>query len=311
MRPIDHARPPSELIEALVGSLRAHAPITTTTEPTLAAAIRAALEPQGQLVRAQLVFRGCQAQALSEAKALALATAVEYFHLASLLYDDLPCMDNSIERRGQPCLHRTYGEATTILVALALINRAYALIHGVLCDLPAGIQVEARDCLEAAMGTTGIIGGQARDLGYATGVHSKREVLRIARKKTGALFLLSIYFPALLGQPNVNERRALRALCLYWGLGYQVIDDLNDVLSNPVETGKTSGRDQFLTRPNLALAIGIPDAHRQLARVFNLSIRALKQLEGKARWGYLAEFHHTYFEAAARRKGLFGARSAA
>jgi geranylgeranyl pyrophosphate synthase len=129
--------------------------------------------------------------------------------------------------------------------------------------------------------------------------------------KTGALFLLSIYLPALLGQPDVNERRALHALCLYWGLGYQVADDLNDVLANSVETGKTSGRDQMLDRPNLALAIGVPAARQQLTHLFMLSVRILKQLTETSRWNYLVEFQRSHFEELVRQKGLLGARSAA
>jgi geranylgeranyl pyrophosphate synthase len=220
-------------------------------------------------------------------------------------------MDNSTSRRGRPCLHRTYGEATTILAALALINRAYALIHEVFSRLPASAQSAGRNCLEVVMGADGIIGGQACDLNYSNGAHPKRDVLRIAKGKTGALFLLSIYLPALLGQPDVNELRALRALCLYWGLGYQVADDLNDVLANSVATGKTSGRDQMLNRPNLALAIGVPAARQQLTRLFVLSVRILKQLEGTDRWTYLVEFQRSHFEELVRQKGLLGARSAA
>jgi geranylgeranyl pyrophosphate synthase len=90
-----------------------------------------------------------------------------------------------------------------------------------------------------------------------------------------------------------------------------VADDLNDVLANSVATGKTSGRDQMLNRPNLALAIGVPAARQQLTRLFVLSVRILKQLEGTDRWTYLVEFQRSHFEELVRQKGLLGARSAA
>ena len=57
-----------------------------------------------------------------------LAMGLEYFHTASLVFDDLPFMDNAAERRGKPCLHVLFGEACATLAALALINRAYALV---------------------------------------------------------------------------------------------------------------------------------------------------------------------------------------
>jgi geranylgeranyl pyrophosphate synthase len=311
MRCIGNSIPASVLVPQLATALLAHSPASKTTEPNLAAALADALEHPGQLVRAQLVLRGALAQNLSESDALALATAVEYFHLASLLYDDLPCMDNSLVRRGRPCLHRIHGEATTILTALALINRAYSLINGLLVQQPPAIGVMANACVELALGTGGILEGQARDLRYSEQKWLPREVLRIAAKKTGALFLLSVYFPAVFGSPNQKERRLLRALCIYWGLAYHIMDDLNDVLSTNIDTGKTSGRDHALNRPNLALAVGVPKAKYRLARLLTLAARILQQVSHDRRWIHLQSFHHTYFSNPINQKALLGARSAA
>jgi geranylgeranyl pyrophosphate synthase len=307
--PLTTADPVGRLASALIE----HSPATPTTETQLASALANALETPGKLARAQLTLQGCRAQGLAEDDALALATAVEYFHLASLVLDDLPCMDNSMTRRGRPCLHRTHGDATTILTSLALINRAYALCHDVLSRRLASVQTAARACLENALGTEGIIGGQARDLRFGSSPQPAREVLRIAARKTGALFLLSIYLPAIFGQPSANERRALHALCIYWGLGYQVIDDLNDVLATSLDTGKTSGRDQALNRPNLALATSVPAARHRLAHLLTLSTHALKKLDKNGRWSYLMVFQRSHFELLVNQKVLpgAGARSAA
>ena len=56
------------------------------------------------------------------------AIAIECLHTASLVLDDLPAMDDARERRGRPTLHREIGEADAILVATALVSRAYALV---------------------------------------------------------------------------------------------------------------------------------------------------------------------------------------
>jgi len=302
---------PSDLVAKLTGALRKHSPATNSTEPNLSAALTDAIEQPGRLVRAQLVFLGCCAQKLREPDALALAAAVEYFHLASLLYDDLPCMDDSRSRRGRPCLHRVYGEATTILAALALVNRAYALIHDVLSTQPRGIRTAANACVEKVLGAGGILGGQARDLRYSEHPPSAREVLQIAVKKTSMLFQLAVYFPAIFGSPGPHERRALRGLCVYWGLMYQITDDLNDVLSTNIATGKTTGRDQSLNRPNLALATSVPQARNQLMRLLALADRTVQLLGQNSRWLHLVTFHHTYFSEFTRQKALLGARSAA
>ena len=77
-----------------------------------------------------------------------LAVALEYFHTASLLFDDLPCMDNALERRGAPCTHLVFGEEGAILTALALINRAYALTWRAVAGCPQARQAQALAFIE-------------------------------------------------------------------------------------------------------------------------------------------------------------------
>ena len=60
------------------------------------------------------------------------ACGVELLHLASLVADDLPCMDDDDERRGRPSLHRRYSESTALLASYALIAHGYELLAGVL-----------------------------------------------------------------------------------------------------------------------------------------------------------------------------------
>ncbi|WP_339492005.1 polyprenyl synthetase family protein [Pseudomonas rhizophila] len=56
--------------------------------------------------------------------ALDLGCAVELIHAASLVLDDMPCMDNASLRRGQPTVHLKFGEDVAILTAVALLSRA-------------------------------------------------------------------------------------------------------------------------------------------------------------------------------------------
>lgn len=57
------------------------------------------------------------------------AVAVELFHTASLIADDLPCMDNATERRGRPPIHQIYGEATALLVSYSFISGGYQMLE--------------------------------------------------------------------------------------------------------------------------------------------------------------------------------------
>ncbi len=296
-------------VDPIVVALREHSPVGVLTEPRLAAVLDQAVGNPGKLVRARLVHVAALTHGLDEDLALQLACAVEFYHLASLLLDDLPCMDDAELRRGLPCAHRVHGEAPTILAALALINRAYGLAGFALAGQPMQVRLAAMGCLDACLGVPGLVGGQARDLAFADSDRSEREIGRIAAAKTGALFWLAIYFPALLGQPDAEEGRRLKALCLYWGLAFQALDDLGDVrAAGSADTrGKTTGRDRALTRPNLALALGVPATIRRVTRLMDQAERALEALlERRPAWRYLSTFHHEFFVANAARVARHG-----
>ncbi|ATC64168.1 hypothetical protein CMV30_09480 [Nibricoccus aquaticus] len=290
-----HPAPADPDASLLLEALRENSPGHSAVEPHLRAALTDATANPGRLLRARLVFRAALTHGLDETDALTLACAVEYYHLASLLLDDLPCMDNADTRRGRVCTHRIHGDATAILAALALINRAYTLAAFSLSHLPSGLRLRAHATLDAALGTAGILGGQARDLRFATSDRSAREVAAIAAGKTGTLLTLAIYLPALLADPSSAELHHLKALCLYWGLAYQASDDIHDLLSNPATSGKTTGRDRALARPNLALALGIPAARRRLHRLARQASATLEKLSAfHPRWRYLADFQNAF-----------------
>src|SRR5882724_8177096 len=118
----------SELTQRLVRALTANLVASSGVEAHLGAVVIGALDNPGRLFRAMLVWRVATGLGSELELADSLACSVEYFHLASLLLDDLPCMDDATMRRGRPCPQLKHGDATVILASLALINRAYFLI---------------------------------------------------------------------------------------------------------------------------------------------------------------------------------------
>src|SRR6187551_2285314 len=118
----------SELFDQLATALVRHVSMDTAVEPRLRAAVAQIVNHPGKLLRAELVYKAAVGHGLSLDAAGRLACAVEYFHTASIVLDDLPCMDDATQRRGRTCIHRRHGDATAILASLTLINRAYALI---------------------------------------------------------------------------------------------------------------------------------------------------------------------------------------
>ena len=288
--------------DQVLRQLAVNSPCVPATEPHLSAALAETLARPGRLVRARLILQAAERHGVSAAAAMQLACALEYWHQASLILDDLPCMDDAERRRGISCLHRTHGEATAILAALALVNRAYSLVQRAYQAESAEVRQTACELVDLALGTAGILCGQAWDLRFSGGRHSSHEVGRIAWRKTGALLWLALSLPLLPSGAWQRERKTLRALAVYWALAYQAMDDLLDVSAPAGSSGKTAARDAALRRPNLALALGVPSAARKVGRLISLAETRLQLLcQSDAKWTYLADWHEWIFMARYRR----------
>ena len=270
------SNPPSE--QQLKQDFRAFLPLPGKLEGTLEQALEHVLRNHGSLVRPQIVVEMASACGLPEAAGNDLAIALEYFHTASLLFDDLPCMDDAQVRRGAPCVHRVYGEAGAILAALGLINRAYALAWRAVSVCPPDRQRTALGYLEQCLGVDGLLNGQSFDLHYKHLAHDRETAERIAVDKTVSLVRLAIVLPALLGGAAESELAWLEQASMCWGLSYQILDDLKDVLGSDAENGKTAARDALLDRPNVALIAGIPGALERLAQLLDEGEEALSRL---------------------------------
>jgi geranylgeranyl diphosphate synthase type II len=265
---------PKQLRAAFGGSL----PLPNDLEPKIESALRYVLENPGSLVRPQIVMQMSLAYGSSEKSASDLAIALEYFHTASLLFDDLPCMDNATQRRGIPCVHLIFGESGAILTALALINRAYALAWRAVSSCSPAQQSRGFAYIERYLGVGGLLNGQSLDLNFGALPDNQETTERIALGKTVSLIRLSVVLPAMLGGAPAHHVRLLERIAVCWGLSYQILDDLKDLLQSEGEAGKTVARDLSLVRPNTALAIGIPRANERLRRLIRLGDRALRCL---------------------------------
>jgi geranylgeranyl diphosphate synthase type II len=285
---------PDAMMARLQSAFRQRMTIPRQLEPALAAALDHILRHAGSMVRPRIVYRLAHAFPLPEEAALDLAIALEYFHTASLIFDDLPCMDNAVMRRGAPCVHVAFGEAVAILAALALINRAYALAWRAIASCPRGFRKPAEEYLEKHLGVLGLLNGQSLDLNYSRLPHTLDSTERVARGKTVSLISLTLVLPALAGGASSRELQLLDRVSTFWGLSYQIVDDLKDVLESPSNAGKTAGRDEFLDRPNTALAIGVPAAIERLTRLLRAGDRSLDALIAlRPALAFLREFRGT------------------
>jgi len=167
--------------------------------------------------------------------AMPVAAAVELVHAASLILDDLPSMDDAPLRRGRKTNHLVYGEAIAILAAFALLNLAYDTVA---TAYPGEQGRRIARLLADAIGSDGLIAGQAEDL-LATEQQISFETLeRIHRRKTGALFSAAATAGAMTAGASPDQIAAVAAYAKNLGLAFQIVDDLLDVEGDPAETGK-------------------------------------------------------------------------
>lgn len=210
-------------------------------------------------------------------RAVPAAAAIELVHASSLILDDLPSMDDAPLRRGRPSNHKEFGEAIAILAAFALLN----LAHGTVADAyEADLSRRLTTLLSDAVGTEGLVGGQAADL-LATDKSIGFEMLeRIHRGKTGALFVAAAVSGALTAGAGADAIAALTAFSKNLGLAFQIIDDLLDVAGDPAHTGKAVRGD---IRKTTFVSFSGVDGARLLAReLCETADRALQPFGSRA-----------------------------
>lgn len=231
--------------------------------PEVAAAVEDSLFAPAKRLRPVLslmvadLFRG------DPAAALPAGCAVEMVHTASLILDDLPSMDDASTRRGRPACHVAHGEANAILAAFALLNRAYEILAEGWPGAPAAATraAIARD-LARAVGTDGMVAGQARDVAMTGRALDFATLEFIHSRKTGALFTASAALGAAAAGASSGETASVVAYAKNLGLAFQVVDDLIDATGGALEAGKDVGQD--LRKTTFVSFSGVEGA-RQLA----------------------------------------------
>jgi len=153
--------------------------------------------------------------------ALDAAVAVELTHTASLVLDDLPCMDDSAQRRGRPATHRLVGPAGAILLSVGLLARSSELLAR---DRERGGEL----CGDwgRTVGLLGMAGGQAVDVASPGKVVGAAR--RLHREKSAALPAFALVAGARTARAPEPVRTELRAFGRGLGWAYQLLDDLQD-----------------------------------------------------------------------------------
>jgi geranylgeranyl diphosphate synthase type II len=231
-------------------------------------AVEYALFSGGKRLRPVLTLLGAELFGGRVEIMMPAACAVEFIHTSSLIFDDLPCMDNAAERRGVTSLHEKFGEGLAVLVAIGFLNASYGLIfvnHANLPERAIAAHAEIVECV----GASGMLGGQSIDLALAKGAGdvSSYENESVRNLKTSALMRLCLRVGAILAGANYIELASLSRFAELLGDAYQLSDDLIDLREDAAIFGgepKTFAIARGENSANLQLQKIVADAKRIL-----------------------------------------------
>lgn len=208
----------------------------------------------GKFFRPLLVFATGRLFSFKTETILPWAAAIEMIHTASLIHDDLPCMDNSFERRGKATTHRRFGESMALLAGDCFWIEAFQLISSYENNKNTKVWLSI---LCQATGFHGLMGGQALDLNTPTNP-SENYYKEMHFMKTGALITAAIEGVLALQDKTTEKTQRIREAAAYIGRAFQLSDDLQDKKekskSNFINTfGKTKAQKTLQDLSNKAL----------------------------------------------------------
>lgn len=181
----------------------------------------------GKRFRPVLALWAAEAAGGPAKRAIPWALAVEMVHAYSLIHDDLPCMDDDVERRGRPTNHVRYDESTALLAGDALLTEAFGLVARAYADRPE-VAVKLVALLSRAGGVRGMVGGQAIDLASEGKKISAEDLRKLHARKTGALIAASVEGAAIAAEGPAPAILAAGRYGATLGLAFQIADDLLD-----------------------------------------------------------------------------------
>lgn len=258
-------------------ALPRYMPATDGLQDTVARAMAYACADGGKRIRPVLTLEFCRLCGGDTAAAMPFAAAIEMIHSYSLVHDDLPCMDNSLLRRGRPSTHAVYGETMALLAGDGLLNLAFETMlsprnRG---SLPAERVLGAASALADAAGIEGMVGGQVIDL-QSEGKAVDLSVLEALQQgKTAALLIAACVMGARLAGADPEKEEAARVFGENVGLAFQMVDDILDVTATAEDLGKPVGSDADNEKTTYVSLLGLEETRRLAAARTAQAVQAL------------------------------------
>ena len=232
--PVDF--PDSALAAEVLDDLaRVQAWLSQTAHPgdeLLTETSRHLIKAGGKRFRAMLVLLAAQFCHPNDPRVIQAAAAIELTHLATLFHDDV--MDEAEVRRGHPSANSRWSNSIAILTGDFLFAQA----SRILADLgPEAIRIQAETFNRL------VAGQMAETIGPRPGQDPLEHYMYVITEKTGSLIATSGRFGAMFSGAPAEIAARIAVACEKLGVAWQLSDDVIDIASDSVQSGKTPGTD--------------------------------------------------------------------
>lgn len=244
----------------------------------------------GKRLRPVITLDICQSLCQNREQGLMMAFGIELVHTASIILDDMPCMDNDFYRRGQKSFHHHYNVTEAQIISTLLVEIAHKIFYRHFSHNSLNLSTMF-DILSKNLGINGIAHGQFLDLAKLDITDNKqtakkkldKETLKqLLNQKTTTLFEIAFTGGYLSGTNNIKNLSKIQEASEHFGLAFQIYDDFDDIEQDKKRL------ELNITDPNYVNNLGIEEAERdfkkhidsfrKLANELNLYSPILKEL---------------------------------
>ena len=193
------------------------------------------------------------------------AIGIELIHNASLIIDDLPCMDNDDYRRGKLSFHKKFSLYDAEFVSRIMLSTALKFIYLNFKSLNQKIFNLITKNIIDNLGINGATGGQLLDL-TPININSKKDLLdnfknkefvqELLDKKTSTFFEIAFIGGFVCGNGNLEHIEVIKSCARNFGLAFQLYDDFDDIEQDKLRI------DLGLNDPNYINNFGIKETKK-------------------------------------------------
>lgn len=249
-----------------------------TYEKRLRESMRYSLLAGGKRIRPILMLATYRLFKEDYEKCLPFAIGMEMIHNASLIHDDLPCIDDDDYRHGKPTNHKMYDECTALLAADALFNYSNVVITDDLRDELdiKMISMKIMALNELVKAKDRMIAGEYYDTISEGEILTLEQLEYMHRNKTGALIKESVRIGALLAGATTQELQILTNYAENIGLAFQIKDDILSEIGDSKKMGKPVGNDREKRKATYVTIYGLERAQEMLDDVINEAMASIR-----------------------------------